>query len=83
MGTEAKLAYAAVFHIFYGSDIKNPGYLLHDINIMEMFREYGNGDTALTGKVGLSGMQQANHPFILMWMRSVLLRKSESLHKQI
>lgn len=39
--------------------LKNPGYLLHDINIMEMFREYGNGDTALTGKVGLSGMQQA------------------------
>lgn len=38
--------------------LKNPGYLLHDIDIMEMCRDYGNGDTELTGKVGLSGMQQ-------------------------
>lgn len=44
---------------FMEETLKNPGYLLHDIDIMEMCREYGNGDTALTGKVGLSGMQQA------------------------
>ena len=31
--------------------LKNPGYLLHDIDIMEMCRDYGNGDTELTGKV--------------------------------
>ncbi len=47
-----------ILHLFYGGHTENPGYLLHDIDIMEMCRDYGNGDTELTGKVGLSGMQQ-------------------------
>lgn len=43
---------------FTESTLEDPGYLLHDIDIMELCRDYANGDTQITGRIGLSGMEQ-------------------------
>lgn len=38
--------------------LKDPSYLLYDIDIMELFHDYSNADTAITGKAGFSKMKK-------------------------
>lgn len=40
--------------------LKDPAYLLYDIDIMELFHDYSNADTAITGKAGFSKMEKIN-----------------------
>lgn len=47
----------SVLH-FEQSTLKNPAYLLYDVDIMEVCREYANGDITYDGRVGLWGMEQ-------------------------
>ena len=38
---------------FSETTLKSPEYLLYNIDIMELFRDYGNGDVQISGKAGL------------------------------
>ncbi len=38
---------------FSETTLKSPEYLLYNIDIMELFRDYGNGDVQVSGKAGL------------------------------
>lgn len=38
---------------FSETTLKSPEYLLYNIDIMELFRDYGNGDVQIGGKAGL------------------------------
>lgn len=43
---------------FAEKTLNDPAYFLYDIDIMELFRDYGNSDTAIQGKLGLSKMKK-------------------------
>lgn len=47
----------SVLH-FMTDTLEDPSYLLYDVDIMELCRDYGNGDTTITGKLGLSGIDK-------------------------
>lgn len=49
----------SVVHFATGT-LKDDAYLLHNIDIMEMFRDYGNGTVSIEGKVGSNKMKGFN-----------------------
>ena len=49
--------FIATMH-FMQSTLEDPGYLLHDVDIMELCDDYLNGDTAIKGTTSFSKMKQ-------------------------
>jgi len=51
--------FCSVIH-FMTVTLDEPGYLLHDIDIMELCRDYFNADTSISGDSALSGIESVN-----------------------
>lgn len=49
----------SVMH-FSEKTLKDPSYILYDVDIMEVFRDYSNGDTQIDGRLNLSKVKNLN-----------------------
>lgn len=45
---------------FVTNTLESPSYLLYDVDIMELCRDYGNGDILINGRMGFDGLEQVS-----------------------
>ncbi len=71
---------SSIFHVSE-STLKDPGYLLYDIDVMDLCRNYLNGETQISGKAGFDHMKKVKSSIYMQMEGERSFAKKQSVKR--